>query len=311
MTLDAAASRQFALIAKAIAFIRARGPLEPTLEEIAAAVPLSAQQLERVLADWAGISPKCFVHYLSRDYLRQQLAASADVLTVDDVATLTSLNNASHNDELRLSYETMTPDQVKAAARGIDIGYGFGPTPFGDALVAWTPRGICHLAFSAGEAEAEAVLLGELAALWPAASLERDDKRAHDQLQGIFSPTPTHDGVHVVLRGTNFQLRIWAALIRLEPGQIVSYGQLARALHAPKSSRAVGSAIAANTVGFLIPCHRMIRAGGAFGEYRWGNERKQAMIVWEAHRRWVRGQNLPSSAADTPTVPVDDCPVQG
>ena len=203
-----------------------------------------------------------------------------------------------------LGWEAMTPDQIKAAALGIDIGYGFGPTPFGDALLAWTARGICHLAFSAGdeeqdegEGEGEATLLAELSALWPAARLQRDDTHAHAVLQRIFSPT--QEAVHVVLRGTPFQIRIWTALIRLQPGQLASYGQLASALHAPRSSRAVGSAIAANSLGFLIPCHRMIRADGNFGEFRWGKERKQAMIVWEAHRRQEGVHNPTPSPAGT------------
>ena len=294
MSIDAAASQQFALVAKAIAFIRAHAPLEPTLEEIAAAVALSAHELERVLADWAGISPQHFLHYLSRTYVREQLAASADELTKSSAG---DRDSPGRTEGRMLSWEAMTPDQIKAAALGIDIGYGFGPTPFGDALLAWTARGICHLAFSAGDeaqdgGEGEATLLAELSALWPVARQQRDDTHAHALLQRIFERTPTRDRVHLMLRGTPFQIRIWEALIRLESGQIVSYGQLASALHIPRSSRAVGSAIAANSLGFLIPCHRMIRADGNFGEYRWGCTRKQAMIVWEAH-------NLTPSAAGT------------
>ena len=301
MSIDAAASQQFALVAKAIAFIRAHAPLEPTLEEIAAAVALSAHELERVLADWAGISPQHFLHYLSRTYVREQLAASADQLTKSPTR---DRDSPGRTEGLMLSWEAMTPDQIKAAALGIDIGYGFGPTPFGDALLAWTAHGICHLAFSAGdeeqdggEGEGEATLLAELSALWPAARLQRDDTHAHAVLQRIFSPT--QEAVHVVLRGTPFQIRIWTALIRLQPGQLASYGQLASALHAPRSSRAVGSAIAANSLGFLIPCHRMIRADGNFGEFRWGKERKQAMIVWEAHRRQEGVHNPTPSPAGT------------
>lgn len=299
MSIDAAASRQFALVAKAIAFIRAHAPLEPTLEEIAAAVALSAQALQRVLADWAGISPQRFLHYLSRTYVRAQLAASADQLTQRPVG---DRDSPERTEAMMPSWEAMTPDQIRAATLGIDIGYGFGSTPFGDALLAWTARGICHLAFSAGDeehdgGEGETALLAELSALWPAARLQRDGTQAHALLQRIFSHT--QEGVHVVLRGTPFQIRIWEALIRLQPGQLVSYGQLASALHAPRSSRAVGSAIAANSLGFLIPCHRMIRADGNFGEFRWGKVRKQAMIVWEAHRRQEGVHNPTASPAGT------------
>ena len=294
MTIDAAVSRQFALVAQALAFIDARGPRAPTFDEIAAAVALSEQALERVLADWADISPARFLHYLSKDYRRQQLAASSDLLTA---STGADRNSSGRAGERMLSWESMTADQIKATTRDIGIGYGFGPSLFGDALLAWTSRGICHLAFSAGDeaqdgGEGEATLLAELSALWPVARQQRDDTHAHALLQRIFERTPTRDRVHLMLRGTPFQIRIWEALIRLQPGQLVSYGQLASALHAPRSSRAVGSAIAANSLGFLVPCHRMIRADGNFGEYRWGSTRKQAMIVWEAH-------NLTPSAAGT------------
>ena len=292
MTIDASASRQFDLVAKAIAFIHSHARTQPTLEEVAAAVQLSPKDLQGVLADWAGISPEDFLQYLSKDDLRQRLAASAHLLKVESAESLSSpnkLSKLSQKDESMVSYEAMTPDQVKAAALGIDIGYGFGHSPFGDALVAWTTHGICHMAFRVANEESgndgEAGLLAELSARWPAAALHHDDTHAHALLQRVFSPAPAQAGVHVVLRGTNFQIKIWEALIGLEPGQIVSYGPLARALHAPKSSRAVGSAIAANTIGFLVPCHRVIREGGVFGEYRWGSARKQAMIVWEAHRR--------------------------
>ena len=292
MTIDAAVSRQFALVAQALAFIDARGPRAPTFDEIAAAVALSEQALERVLADWADISSARFLHYLSKDYRRQQLAASSDLLTA---STGADRNSSGRAGERMLSWESMTADQIKATTRDIGIGYGFGPSLFGDALLAWTSRGICHLAFSAGDeaqGEGEATLLAELSALWPVAKRQRDDTRAHALLQRIFSRMSPRDRVHVVLRGTNFQIKIWEALIGLQPGQMMSYGQLAHALHIPRSSRAVGSAIAANSLGFLIPCHRMIRADGNFGEYRWGCTRKQAMIVWEAH-------NLTPSAAGT------------
>lgn len=279
MSADASASRHFALVAKAITYLRDHVREQPTLEQIAAAVHLSPQHLQRVFADWAGISPKRFLQYLTKEYARQQLATSANLLAVADAAGLSS---PSRLHDLMVTCEAMTPGEIRAAARGIDIGYGFAPSPFGDALVAWTSRGICHFAFSVAD---EATMLTELSMRWPAAVLQRDDTRAQALVQQIFPHTPTRGSVHVVLRGTNFQIKVWEALLRIEPGQIVSYGQLARALHAPRAARAVGSAIAANTVGFLIPCHRVIREGGAVGEYRWGDERKQALMVWEAGRR--------------------------
>jgi AraC family transcriptional regulator of adaptative response/methylated-DNA-[protein]-cysteine methyltransferase len=145
--------------------------------------------------------------------------------------------------------------------------------------VAWTARGVCHFAFRSAD---DAAMLAELRSLWPAATLARDDARAHALMQQIFPRTPTRGSVHLVLRGTNFQIKVWEALIRIEPGRVLSYAQLARALGMPRAPRTVGSAIAANTIGYLIPCHRVIRAGGEVGDYRWGSERKLALLGHEA-----------------------------
>src|SRR5690606_33244835 len=193
----------------------------------------------------AGISPKRFLQYLTKEYARQQLARSASLL---DVTLGAGLGSPSRLHELLVSCEAMTPGEIKAAARGIDIGHGIAPTPFGDALVAWTARGVCHFAFRSAD---DAAMLAELRNLWPAATLERDDAHAHALMQQIFPRTPTRGSVHLVLRGTNFQITAWEALIRIEPGRVLSYTQLARALGMPDAPRTVGSAIAANTIGYL------------------------------------------------------------
>ena len=288
------ASRHYARVAKAIAFIRAHARAQPTLEEVAAAVHLSPQHLQRVFAEWAGISPKRFLQFLTKEYARGRLAA-ADSLTVAEAAGLSS---TSRLHDLMVSCEAMTPGEIRAAGRGIDIGYGFAPTPFGDALLAWTPRGVCHFAFGAA---ADPRLLDALRSRWPAATLVHDPAQANALAQRIFPRTPTRGRIHLVLRGTNFQIKVWEALLRIEPGQVLSYGQLARQAGSPRAARAVGSALAANTIGFLIPCHRVLREGGDIGEYRWGSERKAAMVAWEAsrasatHEAFQGSENLPES----------------
>lgn len=276
MSADAAAARHFIIVTKAITYIRDCARTQPSLEEIAAAVHMSPHHLQRVFADWAGISPKRFLQYLTKEYALRQLAASTDIASVTDAAGLSS---PSRLNDLMVSCEAMTPGEIRAAAHGIDIGFGFASSPFGEALVAWTARGVCHFAFRIAD---DGAMLDQLAARWPAATLHRNDAEASALLQRIFPRTPTRGSVHLVLRGTNFQIKVWEALIRIEPGQLMSYGQLARQVASPGAARAVGSALAANTIGFLIPCHRVIREGGDVGEYRWGSERKQAMIAWEA-----------------------------
>ena len=239
---------------------------------------LSPQHLQRVFSAWAGISPKRFLQYLTKEYARSRLAAAADTLTVADDA---GLSGAGRLHDLLVNCEAMTPAEIRAAARGIDIGHGIAPTPFGDALVAWTARGVCHFAFGTGDEDA---MRAELRALWPAATLHRDDAQALALMQRIFPRPPTRGSVHLVLRGTNFQIKVWEALIRIEPGRVLSYRQFARELGMPRAPRTVGSAIAANTIGYLIPCHRVIRAGGEIGDYRWGSARKLALLGREAAR---------------------------
>ena len=278
MSADETAARHYAIVARAIAFIRAHARSQPALDEVAAAVHLSPTHLQRVFAEWAGISPKRFLQYLTKEYARQQLARSASLL---DVTLAAGLGSPSRLHELMVSCEAMTPGEVKAPARGIDIGHGIAPTPFGEALVAWTARGVCHFAFRSAD---DAAMLAELRGLWPAATLMRDDAQAHALMLQIFPRTPTRGSVHLVLRGTNFQIKVWEALIRIAPGRVLSYTDLARALGMPDAPRTVGSAIAANTIGYLIPCHRVIRAGGDAGDYRWGSERKLALLGHEAAR---------------------------
>ena len=272
-------SRHYAIVAKAIAFIRDHARAQPSLDEIAAAVHLSPQHLQRVFTEWAGISPKRFLQYLTKEHARRELATSASVLAVAEDAGLSS---TSRLHDLMVSCEAMTPGEIKSGGLGLDIGYGFGPSPFGDVLLGWTARGICHFAFTGTDDDA---ISTALAALWPAATLRRDDTQARALLRQIFPQSSARGSVHLLLRGTNFQIKVWEALIRTAPGQVLTYGQLARQLGKPDAARAVGSAVAANSIGYLIPCHRVIREGGDVGQYRWGSERKLALIGWEAAAR--------------------------
>lgn len=273
--------RQYAVVARAIEFLRAHARRQPSLAELADAVHLSEFHLQRVFAAWAGISPKRFLQYLTKEYAKQALRDSRDVLSV---AAAAGLSGGGRLHDLMVSCEAMTPGEIKAGGRGVALGYGRAPTPFGPALIGWTPRGICHLAFCSADAAADEAVL---AACWPAAERVGDDATAAKFAARIF-PTDAESGrLHLVLRGTNFQLKVWEALVGVEPSRVVSYGQLAAMAGAPKAQRAVGSALAANTIGYLIPCHRVIRESGDIGHYRWGGGRKAAMLAWEAGRSAV------------------------
>ncbi len=271
-------SRQYETVARAIAFIRAKALDQPSLADIAAAVGLSQFHLQRVFSQWAGLSPKRFLQYVTKEHAVKALRESGDVL---GAAMQTGLSGPGRLHDLMVSCEAMTPGEIKAQGEGLGIGYGFAATPFGQALIGWTGRGVCFLAFRDGDQEAGVL---ELAGQWPKAGLQRDDAGAESLAGRIFPATPRPGGLHLVLRGTNFQVKVWEALLRTEPSQVLSYRRLAALAGFPKAPRAVGSALAANVLGYLIPCHRVIRESGEIGNYRWGAERKLAMLAWEAGR---------------------------
>lgn len=269
-------ARQYALVAQAIRYLRAHAQQQPTLAEVAAAVHLSEHHLQRVFAAWAGISPKRFLQYLSKEHALAALREAQDVL---GAAQASGLSGPGRLHDLLVSCEAMTPGEIKSGGAGVVVGWGQAGTPFGDVLAGWTLRGICYLAFLDDDA---APRLQELRSAWPAAELRQNDAEAQRLMDQVFPATPQPGRLHLLLRGTNFQLKVWEALLRLPPGRRVSYTQLAALAGQPRAQRAVGSALAANTIGYLIPCHRVIRESGESGHYRWGDERKSAMLAWEA-----------------------------
>jgi AraC family transcriptional regulator of adaptative response/methylated-DNA-[protein]-cysteine methyltransferase len=272
------ASRQYQVVARTIDYLRAHAGSQPQLDELAGAAHVSPQHLQRVFSAWAGISPKRFLQYLTKEYALAALGQARDTLQVSLDAGLSS---TSRLHELMVSCEAMTPAEIRAAGFGVQLDYGIGPSPFGEALVAWTRHGICHVAFC-GKAISPAI--GELLDLWPAATAARDDMRAREMLGRIFPHTPERGKLHLLLRGTNFQIKVWEALMQSAPGERLSYSELAHRAGSPQAVRAVGSALARNHIAYLIPCHRVIRDSGEVGQFRWGSTRKLAMQGWESAR---------------------------
>ena len=276
--------KHFETVARAIEYIRGHARQQPALSDIAAAVNLSEFHLQRLFSEWAGISPKRFLQYLTKEYARQALRESSDILSTSfDVG----LSGAGRLHDLMVSCEAMTPGEIKAQGKGVTVHYGLALTPFGDALFAWTQRGLCKLAFCDGCGSTDSsVLIDDLATEWSAATLQRDEEEAARLSQRVFYPEPGKAGqapekLHLLLRGTNFQIKVWEALLNIGSSKIVSYGTLAKLAGSSKAQRAVGSALAANRIGYLIPCHRVIRESGDIGVYRWGSERKAMMLAWE------------------------------
>jgi AraC family transcriptional regulator of adaptative response/methylated-DNA-[protein]-cysteine methyltransferase len=270
--------RQYAAVARAIAFIRANSARQPALTEIAAAAKLSEYHLQRLFSAWAGLSPKRFLQYLTKEHALTALRASAGML---DAALGAGLSGPGRLHDLMVSCEAMTPGEIRALGAGVELRHGFAATPLGEALFGWTPRGLCHLAFCD---DYHAAPLDVLRKDWPAAAFVRDDAAAVLLAARVFPATPTPGKLHLLLRGTNFQIKVWEALLKIPPATLISYGDLAARVDRPQAARAVGSAVAANRIAYLIPCHRVIRGDGDSSNYRWGVERKLALRTWELGR---------------------------
>lgn len=274
----------YARVAQAIEFIRRNALQQPSLEQIAAHVGMSEYHFQRVFAQWAGVSPKRFLQFLTKEHAKAALRRSLDVL---EASLEVGLSTPSRLHDLIVSCEAMTPGECKSMGEGVKIEYGLAGTPFGSAMIGTTARGICHVEFL--DTLDHAMEAG-LRANWPGATLMRNDAAAQILADRIFTRTPTPGKLHIVLKGTNFQIKIWEALLRIECGEVVSYSGLAALAGHANAQRAVGSALAANVVGYLIPCHRVIRDGGETGHYRWGSTRKTALLAWEAAQREAAGE---------------------
>ena len=265
-------TRAYALVARSIAHLSTCAQ-PPTLSGLAEAMGLSPGHLQRVFQDWAGISPKRFLQFLTKERALAELRRGASVLQSSEEAGLSS---AGRLHDLMVTWEAMTPGEARLGGRGLTLQWGWVPTPLGWGLAALSARGLCHFSLSdAPQAEAEQ----EMQALWPAARWCPDPAGVAAVIGRAFAE---HPQAHLLLRGTPFQLKVWEALIRTEPGRVLSYSELARRCGHPKAARAVGTAVSSNTVAVLVPCHRVIRESAEIGQYRWGVARKQALQVWEA-----------------------------
>jgi AraC family transcriptional regulator of adaptative response/methylated-DNA-[protein]-cysteine methyltransferase len=292
-------------IAHVIRFIEEHRDEQPDLHSLAAAVGLSPSHFHRMFSSWAGITSKEFLQCLTLEHARLLLKEGSSVL---DAALGSGLSGPGRLHELTIKLEAATPGEIKDGGAGWTIRAGYADTPFGHCLIAESPRGICHLSFEYDPLLHSGSFGGHgerIEADWPNAEIVRDDRRARELTDLIFmegrvpprphAQTDTGPGgtgpsnkLRLFVRGTDFQVKVWRALLRIPEGKLVSYGHLAGLIGKPKASRAVGSAVGNNPIGFLIPCHRVIRETGAIGGYRWGTARKQAIQIWEAGRMSVK-----------------------
>lgn len=269
----------YARVERAILFLEKNFRHQPDLKAVADHVGLSEYHFQRLFTRWAGISPKRFLQFLTVEYAKQLLAESQNLL---DVTFEAGLSSPGRLHDLFVTCEALTPGQFKQNGQGVSIAYGFHPSPFGDCLLAVTERGICGLAFVS---DSRQKTLEDLQQQWPEASLVEDPAQTGPLVAQIFDPVHQKQALPVVLKGTNFQLKVWQALLKIPAGAVASYNEIADSIGRPGVARAVGNAVARNPIGFIIPCHRVIRKAGLVGDYHWGPVRKKAILGWEASRR--------------------------
>lgn len=277
-------SREFQRMTRAIEFIEREYRRQPRLAEVARHVGLSDFHFNRLFRRWTGLTPKQYLAEITGRAAAQALQAEPSVL---DAAHSVGLSGGGRLHDLTVTLEAMTPGEIRNGGEDVTIRHGVTTTPFGSAFVAETPRGLCRLSFLEHDAlpggkDPGATELQALRVLWPRAEFVRDDARAAELVAIIWGHrTATFP---LAVTGTNFQVQVWRALLELEPGETVTYGALARKIGKPDAARAVGMAVGANPVAWVIPCHRVLRAGGVLGGYRWGPARKQMIRRWEERR---------------------------
>lgn len=278
------ASDDYQTIRRAIRFLRteAEAAEPPSLNELADHLGLSASHCQRIFKRWCGLSPKDFTAAIALDRARTLLAESASVL---ETAHAVGMSGGSRLHDLFVTHEAMTPGAYKNRGAGLCMAWGRHRTPFGDAVAISTDRGLAGLAFvddDKGQTPKDA--FQDLARRWPGAEFREDATHSQGYMDVIFEPSrwSARDPVRLVLIGTDFEVRVWEALLRIPMGHAVSYRDVASKVCSAKASRAVGAAVGKNPLSFVVPCHRVLRADGGLGGYHWGVTRKLALIGWEA-----------------------------
>jgi AraC family transcriptional regulator, regulatory protein of adaptative response / methylated-DNA-[protein]-cysteine methyltransferase len=270
----------YEIVEAAIRYLEEHFREQPELSDVARHVGLSEAHFQRLFRRWAGISPKRFLQYLTAQHARELLTDSRSVL---DVSYAVGLSGGGRLHDLMLNVVAATPGEVKSGGAGMQIKYGFHDSPFGESLIATTDRGLCALAFVQHDDRER--LLDELRKRWPAAEIVESKTATTKFARIIFGDSAGE--ITLFVKGTNFQIRVWEALLRVPAGRAVTYEDIAYNIGQPTAVRAVGAAVGQNPIAYLIPCHRVLRKSGVFGEYHWGSTRKKALLGWESARSEV------------------------
>lgn len=279
----AEAASDYATVRAAMEIMGERWREQPSVETIAERLGVSTRHLARLFERWAGIGPKTFLQALTLDAAQKLLADSASVL---DTTYEVGLSGPSRLHDLFVSHHAVPPGVFRARGRGLTISYGFHPSVFGEALIMATPHGLAGLAFADAEKGGRPAALADMTRRWPEADYVEDEAATRAYAERVFDPSrwSPEQPLRVVFIGTDFQIRVWQSLLKIPFGGAATYAGVATRIGAPKAVRAVGAAIGANPISFVVPCHRVIGTGGALTGYHWGLARKRAILGWESAR---------------------------
>jgi AraC family transcriptional regulator of adaptative response/methylated-DNA-[protein]-cysteine methyltransferase len=264
-------------IEQAIRYLEENFQSQPELDDVAEKVHLSPFHFQRIFTEWAGISPKRFLQFLTIDFLKEKLSQTKNLI---DAAEAAGLSSQSRIYDLFTTLEAVTPQEYKRHGAGIRVHYGFHETPFGLALIGITDRGICWLSFLQADEEPRSEL-EKMKTHWNNSVFNENTELTQKFVDQIFNRASIKQRLHVFVKGTNFQIKVWEALLKIPMGGVTTYQAIASTIKSPKAMQAVGSAVGSNHIAYLIPCHRVIRKDGILGEYRWSAARKKSIIGWE------------------------------
>ncbi|HEX5171399.1 MAG TPA: methylated-DNA--[protein]-cysteine S-methyltransferase [Cyclobacteriaceae bacterium] len=264
-------------IAEAIQYLEENFQRQPELEAVAEQVHISPFHFQRIFTEWAGISPKRFLQFLTVGFLKKKLEETKNLVEAAESAGLSSQSRVY---DLFTTLEAVTPQEYKLKGDGIKIEYGFHETPFGLCLLGVTERGICWLSFLNDDQD-HRYTVEAMKEHWHNSIFHQDQELTAHFAQQIFNRGDASAKLHLFVKGTNFQIKVWDALLKIPTGQVTTYQNIAQSINRPGALQAVGSAVGSNHIAYLIPCHRVIRKDGILGEYRWSPLRKKSMIGWE------------------------------
>lgn len=264
-------------IEQAIQYLEENFKRQPELDEVAEKVHLSPFHFQRIFTEWAGISPKRFLQFLTVDFLKGKLQESRNIAEAAEHAGLSSQSRVY---DLFTTLEAVTPQEYKEKGAGIRIEYGFHNTPFGVCLIGVTERGICWISFLPADSDHRQAV-EEMKMCWHNSVFHESKELTKSFVDQIFHTNENRKKLHLFVKGTNFQVKVWEALLRIPTGNVTTYQEIAKTIQNPRAIQAVGSAVGSNHIAYLIPCHRVIRKDGILGEYRWSSTRKKSIIGWE------------------------------